>query len=95
MGLPLCVSGIGHSHVDSPDVIRQNHPWADTWTAREAVLAAVSRLERIAAPFVQLKAVSEAAGILTKALHSRWPELGSVEDVLPQWTALKSLSKKG
>jgi hypothetical protein len=72
------------------DIINQNRPWADNWTMREAVLAAVSRLERVTAPFAQLGAISEAAGILTKELRFRWPEFESADDVLPQWSALKN-----
>lgn len=68
-----------------PDVINHNRPWADNWTMREAVLAAVSRLEQATAPFGKLEPVSVATAALTKSLHSRWNEFEGGGDILPPW----------
>lgn len=73
-----------------PDVLGENRPWADDWTVRQAVLAAVHRLEQVAAPIEALGPVYVAAAALNRALRSRWPEYEREEDLFPRWRALQT-----
>jgi hypothetical protein len=72
------------------DIIGANRPWADSWTMREAVFVALSRMKEVATPFPQLEAAGEAAGILTESMRARWPGFEDAEALLPQWPALKA-----
>lgn len=72
-----------------PDILRQNRPWADNWTMREAVFVATTRLREVAEGCPQLEAMGETAGVLLEALRKRWPEYRRLEEVLPQWAGLK------
>ncbi|MGB8356718.1 MAG: hypothetical protein WCD79_22660 [Chthoniobacteraceae bacterium] len=75
-----------------PDIIRENRIWAESWTMREAVFVAMSRLEEATEPFAELEAIGKAAGVLAKAMHERWPEFKENEAVIPQWNAFKENS---
>ncbi|MGV3724146.1 MAG: hypothetical protein ACO1SX_24905, partial [Actinomycetota bacterium] len=68
-----------------PKVLEQNWPWADEWTAREAVIAAISRLEAVARGVSPLECVHEAARRAKSALLLRFPEH---QGALPHWPAL-------
>lgn len=61
----------------SPKVLEEDQSWAGDWTAREALLAALSRLEMATAPFEELAAVANAAMDLKVVLESRWPAYGN------------------
>jgi hypothetical protein len=64
----------------------ENASWVGDWTRREAVLVALSRLQRAARGIEALEPVAEAAANLARALQSRWPELG---EPVPDWPALQ------
>jgi hypothetical protein len=66
-----------------PAILSENRAWVDTWTAREAVLVILSRLEAATAAVPALEAVNESAGILLHELHLRWPAYGDAESLLP------------
>nr|CAA9284811.1 hypothetical protein AVDCRST_MAG63-3894 [uncultured Armatimonadetes bacterium] len=75
-----------------PDILQENRPWvSDSWTARHAVLAAVTRLEEAAAGISELAPVREAAGALAGALRRWWPEFRDVVVLSTAWPALKEL----
>jgi hypothetical protein len=67
-----------------PAVLQDNRPWAEDWTMREAVLAAVSRLALAADGIPWLAPVSAAAVRLRAVLRARWPDLA---DPFPRWPA--------
>ena len=72
-----------------PDILSKNRIWAEDWTMREAVIVAMLRMEDVAAPYEELEAASDAAGILAKAMREHWPEFENAEELLPQWPALQ------
>jgi hypothetical protein len=68
-----------------PTVLGANRPWADGWTAREAVLTTARRLAGVTAGFEDLAPLCRAAASLHAALAARWPEHAGA---LPRWPAL-------
>ncbi|RYX86476.1 hypothetical protein EON83_02050 [bacterium] len=71
-----------------PTIIEQDQPWADNWTMRGAVFAAISRLEQATISCEHLLPVHTVAQHLLKSLSSRWP---ISHNVLPRWAALESI----
>ena len=71
-----------------PEILRENRPWADDWTMREAVFAALVRLREAAESCPRLAVVGEGAEILIAALRKRWPEYARLDEVLPRWPGL-------
>jgi hypothetical protein len=71
-----------------PSVLQENRPQVGPdWTARHAVLAAVSRMQSATGGIAALQPVHEAAGGLAKRLSRRWSELTISGEVMPQWPA--------
>jgi hypothetical protein len=71
-----------------PGILQENQPWADDrWTSRQAVLAAVIRLQEAAANLPALAPAYEAALLLREALTERWSEYAQTDAVIPPWRA--------
>jgi hypothetical protein len=73
-----------------PAILAENRSWVGTWTAREAVLVILSRLEAVTATVPALEAVNGGAGILLHELRLRWPAYGDAESLLPFRAAASS-----
>lgn len=71
----------------SPAVLDADRPMVGAWTAREAVLAAVTRLAHATSDLAQLAPIGVAAGTLGAALRARWPALGARPDISTLWPA--------
>jgi thiamine kinase-like enzyme len=64
-----------------------DRPWVEGWSARAAVLTAVSRLHEAAALLPELQPIGAAAGNLRDTLRGSWPE---VDGRGPRWPALRT-----
>ena len=67
-----------------PAIIRENRTWVGEWTAREAILTAVSRSRNHAAHVPELATVCEGLARLQEQMTARWPEH---VNALPRWPA--------
>jgi hypothetical protein len=72
----------------APAVLAADRPMVGTWSARQAVLAAVSRTAAATATIPALAPITAATAQLRVALGARWPELGSPETLATNWAAL-------
>jgi len=70
-----------------PEILDQDRPWAEMWSARQAVLSALIRPGRAAAGFGDLAPLAQAAGRLERSLRRRWPELAGKDDLPVPWPA--------
>jgi len=76
-----------------PVVLQENRAWASAdWTARHAVLAALSRIRTATTDVPSLAPVSAVTDQLLSALRARWTKFtGSDEAIVPAWRALAAL----
>jgi hypothetical protein len=71
-------------------VLDTNAPWVGDWTAREAILVALSRLSRALAGEGALAPIRRTAGHLESRLRARWAGDGALPqgDHVPRWPVL-------
>jgi hypothetical protein len=67
-----------------PELLTQDRPWAEHWTMRAALLAALSRLSTLLAPWPDLEPLATVAQAMTTALKP-WGYSG---EILPPWPLL-------
>ena len=72
-----------------PDALATDRPWVETWTRRQAALAAADRLRDATAPLPRLAPITEAADTIARAMRARLPEYEGRETI-PLWRALAS-----
>lgn len=78
----------------SPHILQADAPWpTGYWQMRPALLAAITRLGKISAPWPELAPLSEAALSLEKALRQIWPEWADIPNPMPPWPVLKTLGE--
>jgi hypothetical protein len=70
-------------------VLEANASWVGEWTAREAILVALSRLRRALAGQPALTPIRRTAGSLEGRLRARWARDGALPDGdhHPRWPA--------
>lgn len=73
----------------APALLEADRPMAPGWSAREAVLAAVSRTAEVTADVADLAPVAAAADRLQAALRARWPEIANRGEIATRWAALE------
>lgn len=72
----------------APAVLAADRPMVGAWSARQAVLAAVSRTAAATAAVPALAPITAATAQLRVALGARWPELGPPDALATDWAAL-------
>lgn len=78
----------------SVHTVDRNGPWVGDWTRREAVLAALDRLERATAGTAALAPATALARTLGERLRVRWPEQHA-GDTAPRWPAFGAAGGAG
>jgi hypothetical protein len=73
----------------APAVLAADRPMVGAWSARQAVLAAVSRTAAATVAVPALAPITAATAQLRVALGARWPELGSPDILATNWAALR------
>jgi hypothetical protein len=73
----------------APTVLAAERPFVDEWSARQAVLAAVTRTAAATAAVASLSPLTTAIDALQAALRTRWREFDGVGDVATRWPALE------
>lgn len=72
-----------------PHILQADAPWpTGYWHMRPALLAGLSRLSQLSAPWPELAPLATAATTLTKALRACWPEGSEITHSLPPWPVL-------
>ena len=71
----------------SVQTVDRDASWVGAWTRREAVLAALSRLEGATSGIEPLAPAAARASALGGRLRALWPEWGA-DDTAPRWPAL-------
>lgn len=67
------------------EILEENRPWVEDWTMRQAVLAALHRLNQSCQKQVELTPLLDMTRFLEEELVHRW---GTFNTILPQWPAL-------
>jgi len=73
----------------APTVLAADRPFVGDWSARQAVLAAVTRTAAATAAVASLSPLTTAIDALQAALRARWREFDGVGDVATRWPALE------
>jgi hypothetical protein len=72
----------------APTLLEADRPFVGEWSARHAVLAAVTRTAAATAGVASLSPLTTALDALQAALRARWREFDGVGDVATRWPAL-------
>jgi hypothetical protein len=73
----------------SLDVLAADQPFAPGWSAREAVLAALTRVSGVSASVPALEPLVQVCDALCNALRVRWDEFATRDEVSTHWPALE------
>lgn len=71
-------------------LLKQNEPWVDEWSKREAMVVALNRWEEATQGVKELDVMATVAAQLFKRCQALWPDI-SVERI-PQWRAFAQIS---